>query len=182
MSAGPDPIIVIFSKQQVRHRKLAHFLKRFGPDALPTGPELAAMMGRFQFLVHGYDDDPAELYGIPDVRKFYQHFHRVWPYWFFFCDLRSETLTMMTLYLANLSGYMRLGESKAAVEYNLMDLIRFIQQNFGPLNAIMERAGMSGQILRTIAPHILPLHPAVGAGEYLDHGLVAGGGDLFGRT
>jgi hypothetical protein len=31
-------------------------------------------MGRFQFLVHGYEDDPAELYGIPDVRKFYQHF------------------------------------------------------------------------------------------------------------
>jgi hypothetical protein len=48
-------------------------------------------MGRFQFLVHGYDEAPAELYGIPNVRKFYQHFHRVWPYCFFFCDLREET-------------------------------------------------------------------------------------------
>lgn len=55
------------------------FLKRFGPDALPAGPELAALMGRIQFLIHGYENDPAELYGIPEVRKFYQHFHRVWP-------------------------------------------------------------------------------------------------------
>ena len=51
----------------VRRRKLAHFLKRFGSDALPQGPELSALMGRFQFLVHGYEDDPAGLYGIPDV-------------------------------------------------------------------------------------------------------------------
>jgi hypothetical protein len=34
-------------------------------------------------------DDPQELYSIPEVRKFYQHLHRVWPYWFFFCDLRT---------------------------------------------------------------------------------------------
>ena len=101
-------------------------------------------MGRFQFLVHGYEDDPAELYGIPDVRKFYQHFHRVWPYWFFFCDLREETLTMMTLCLMpDLQAYKRLGEPMAKVEYDPMDLIRFIQKNFGPLNAMMERAGMS---------------------------------------
>jgi hypothetical protein len=31
----------------------------------------------------------------------------------------------------------------AKVEYDPMDLIRFIQKNFGPLNAMMERAGMS---------------------------------------
>jgi hypothetical protein len=31
----------------------------------------------------------------------------------------------------------------AKVEYDPMDLIRFIQKNFGPLNAMMVRAGMS---------------------------------------
>ena len=72
------------------------------------------------------------------------HFHRAWPYWFFFCDLREETLTMMTLCLMpDLQAYKRLGEPMAKVEYDPMDLIRFIQKNFGPLNAMMERAGMS---------------------------------------
>ena len=139
-----DAIMVIFGEPQVRHCKTAHFLKTFGPGALPEGPELAAMMGKFQFLVEGWNDDPQELYSIPEVRKFYQHFYRVWPYWFFFCDLSTETLTMMTLCLMpNLSGYKRLGEPNAAVEYDPMDLINFIKKNFVPLNMMMERAGMS---------------------------------------
>ena len=139
-----DPIIVIFSKEQVRQRKLAHFLKRFGPAALPTGPELAALMGRFQFLVEGYDHDPQELYAITEVRRFYQHFHQVWPHWFFFCDLDAETLTMMTLCLMpNLRAFKRLGEPLAKVEYDPAELLRFISRNFAPLNAMMERAGCS---------------------------------------
>lgn len=61
---------------QVPHCKTVHFLKRFGTDALPKGPELAAMMGKFQFLTEGYDDDPQEINAIPEIRKFYQQFHR----------------------------------------------------------------------------------------------------------
>ncbi len=90
------------------------------------------------------NDDPNELYAIPEIRKFYQHFHNVWPYWFYFCDLHTETLQMMTLcLLPNLQGFKRLGEPKAAVEYDPLDLITFISKNFIPLNTMMERAGMS---------------------------------------
>ena len=144
MTGKQDAVVVIFNQVQVRQRKIAHFLKRFGTNALPEGPQLAAMLGTFQFLVEGWDDDPQEIYAIPEIRKFYQHFHNVWPYWFFFCDLRSETLTMMTLCLMpNFQGFKRVGQPQASVEYDPMDLIRFIQKNFGPLNAMMERAGMS---------------------------------------
>lgn len=144
MSSGKDAIIVTFSKEQVRQRKLNHFLKTFGPSALPEGPALARMMGSFVFLVDGWNDDPNELYAIPEVRKFYQHFYSAWPYWFFFCDLHTETLQMLTFcLLPNLTGFKRVGEPKAAVEYAPMDLINFITKNFGPLNMMMERAGMS---------------------------------------
>ena len=88
MMKDDDVIAVIFSKEQVRRCKLTRFVKQFGRDALPQGPALAELMNRFRFLVHGYDDDPQELYAIPEVRKFYQYFHRVWPYWFYFCDLQ----------------------------------------------------------------------------------------------
>jgi len=139
-----DAVVVVFSKMQVRQRKLTHFLKQFGPGALPEGPELAAMMGTFQFLIEGWDDDPQELYAIPEIRKFYQHFHRVWPYWFFFCELDTKTLTLMALcLLPNLNGFKRLGNPSAAVSYDPLDLIPFIQKNFVPLNIMMERAGMS---------------------------------------
>jgi len=42
-----DAVVVIFSREQVRQCKLAHFLKTFGPEALPDGPALARMMDRF---------------------------------------------------------------------------------------------------------------------------------------
>lgn len=138
-----DAMMVIFGKEQVRHCKTAHFLKRFGLDALPEGAELAAMMGKFRFLVEGFDDNPLEIYSIPEVRKFYQHLHRAWPYWFYFCDLRTETLTIMTMcLLPNISGFTRIGQPKAAAQYDPMDLIQFVQKNFVPLNLMMERAGM----------------------------------------
>ena len=144
MMSNEDAMVVIFSREQVRQLKLAHFLKQLGPPALPSGPALAAMMGRFHFLVDGWNDDPQELYSIPEVRRFYQHFHKVWPYWFFFCDLDTETLTMMTLCLMpNLSSFKRLGQPQAKVEYDPLDLVGFINRNFGPLNMMMERAGMS---------------------------------------
>jgi hypothetical protein len=51
---------------------------------------------------------------------------------------------MMTLcLLPNLKGFKRVGEPKAAVEYDPIDLLRFIEKNFIPLNTMMERAGMS---------------------------------------
>ncbi len=45
--------------------------------------------------------------------------------------------------LPNKQGFKRLGKPQAAVEYDPMDLIRFIQKNFVQPNAMMERAGMS---------------------------------------
>ena len=51
---------------------------------------------------------------------------------------------MMTLcLLPNLKGFKRFGEPKAAVEYEPLDLLHFIERNFIPLNTMMERAGMS---------------------------------------
>jgi len=144
MEQSDQRIVVVFGKQQVKQRKLAHFLKHYGTDVLPEGPELAELMGTFQFFVEGWDDVPEEVYAIPDIRKFYAHFHKAWPYWFYFCDLRTETLQMMTFcLLPNLQGFKRLGEPQAAVEYDPLELLSFITQNFAPLNLMMERAGMS---------------------------------------
>ncbi len=50
---------------------------------------------------------------------------------------------MMTLcLLPNLSGFKRPGEPQAQVEYDPMDLLRFIPRSFCPLNEMMERAWM----------------------------------------
>jgi len=37
-----------------------------------SAPELARMTGTFNFIVHGYDDDPQEVYAIEEVREYCQ--------------------------------------------------------------------------------------------------------------
>ena len=111
-----DPMLLIFPRPEVEAGNLAPLLRRFAPDKLPKGKELAAMMSTFHFAVDGWDDDPHEVYAIAAVRKFYQKLHREWPYAFFFCDLRGESLMMLTMgCLDNLEGQTKAGEALSQV-------------------------------------------------------------------
>lgn len=140
----PEPIMLVFPRLEVEAMNFRPFLRRFGADRLPSGPELAALMGRFNFFVHGYDDHPDELYAIPEVRKFYRRFLEIWPYWFYFCDLRCEALLMMTLCcIDRLSGTKRDGTPLANVAIDPLDVLRFVAAGFAPMNLMFERAGAS---------------------------------------
>jgi hypothetical protein len=139
-----EPMILIFPRLELEAGNLAPLLRRFAPEKLPKGKELAAMMSTFHFAVHGYDYDPHEVYAIAAVRTFYQKLHREWPYAFFFCDLGGESLMMLTLCcLENLSGTKRAGEVQAQVEIDPLELLRFIMKGWGPMNEMCERAGLS---------------------------------------
>ena len=139
-----DPLMLIFPREEVESQNIAPLLRRFAPDKLPKGRELAAMMNTFHFAVHGYDDDPHEVYAIAAVRRYYQKLHREWPYAFYFCDLRGESLMMLTTCcMENLSGHKREGEPLARVEIDPMELLRFIMAGWAPMNAMCERAGLS---------------------------------------
>lgn len=138
------PMMLVLPRPEIEALNLDPFLRRFGVDKLPSGSELSALMGCFNFMVHGYDDDPQEVYAIAEVRAFYKKLWEEWPYWLFFCDLRSEGLLMMTVCcLKELSGAKRLGEPDAKVVINPLELVRFISAGFAPMNAMFERAGES---------------------------------------
>lgn len=135
------PMMLVLPRPEIEALDLGPFLRRFGASALPAGAELDALMGRFNFMVHGYDDDPHEVYAIEEVRAFYRKLWDEWPYWLFFCDLRMEGLLMMTLCCLNeLSGAKKLGEPSTKVMLDPMELIRFISDGFIPMNEMFERA------------------------------------------
>ena len=136
-----DPMMLVLPRPEIEALDLGPFLRRFGASALPEGAELGALMGRFYFMVHGYDDDPQEIYAIEEVRAFYRKLWDEWPYWLFFCDLRTEGLLMMTLCCLNeLSGVKKLGEPSAKVMLDPLELIHFISDGFIPMNEMFERA------------------------------------------
>lgn len=61
-------------------------------------PEVAwASRNSLTLHVSGYDDDPRELYEIPEVCKFFRALHAKWPLWFFFVRQDEEDHTLGVL-------------------------------------------------------------------------------------
>ena len=51
--------------------------------------------GKLVLSVDGYDNDPRELYEVPEVRRFIHSLHTRWKYWFFFANENYATLPVV---------------------------------------------------------------------------------------
>ena len=67
-----DLILYQFSRDRVEAGDAKDFLSRFGKFRVPVGKQLHGMMNNLALMIEGYDDDPREIYAIPEVRTFYQ--------------------------------------------------------------------------------------------------------------
>ncbi len=120
------------------------FLSRFGKFRVPVGKQLQGMMNSLALMIEGYDDDPREIYAIPEVRTFYQQLWQRWPYWLYFCNLDTENLMMMVMCcLDSLDALKVQGKPQVQVQINPLEVVQFISGGFVPMNEMCERAGMS---------------------------------------
>jgi len=141
---GVDLICYQFSRCNVESADFGRFLSLYAPDKLPNGQRLRQMLGTFIFGITGYDDDPRELNSIPEVRSFYSALHKEWPYWLYFCDLGDDRLRLMVLCcLKNMATLKMQGQVNYVTAYDPKDLLRFVADDFSPMNEICERASMS---------------------------------------
>jgi len=141
--AKPELITVVFERKEVEALDLGGFLGQFGEDVLPDGEDLASLMGRFVFFVEGYDDDPRELYTIDEVRTFYQTLCRRWPYLFFFCDVGTGGLMILTACcMKDLSCVKHKGFSATMITVDTSELSEFIAEGLWPMNVLFERANL----------------------------------------
>ena len=54
---------------------------------------------RMEFEVLGYEEDPREIYEIPEVRQFFQRFFQIYPGLFFWLNTRSHMMLLMAIYV-----------------------------------------------------------------------------------
>ena len=138
-----DLIFYQFSRVKVERGDFRHCLGQFALAKLPTGRRLGGMMNSIVFCVDGYDDDPREIHSISEVRRFYAAFHEAWPYWLYFCILQEDGLRMMVMScLTSLTAIKIDGQPSVAVQFDPVELVRFIGHDIAPMNLICERAGM----------------------------------------
>ena len=139
-----DLICYQFSRDRVEAGDAKDFLSRFGKFRVPVGKQLQGMMNSLALMIEGYDDDPREIYAIPEVRTFYQQLWQRWPYWLYFCNLDTENLMMMVMCcLDSLDALKVQGQPQVQVQINPLEVVQFISGGFVPMNEMCERAGMS---------------------------------------
>ena len=143
-----DIIFYQFSRSKVERCDFSHFLSLYAPDKLPTGSRLREMMDRMMFGIEGYDEDQREVHSIPEIRRFYTAFHEAWPYWLYFCELETEALKMMVFCCLPSIAAMKVdGKPNVAVKYDPLELLRFVSNDFSPMNVMCDRAEMSERMI-----------------------------------
>jgi hypothetical protein len=131
-------IFYFFERDIVETCDFAEFLEQFHLDRWPPGQALAQLEGRLNLFINGYDDDPRQLYEIPEVRRFYYSLFDVWPYWLYFCQFNQNLLLMM---ICRWAGYRNLNEI-VSIRSVLDDdaLNRFAHEALPSMNDAFERA------------------------------------------
>lgn len=88
------PVCLMFSRRQIVDGDLVEPLQFF--ESLIGSPEQAmAYRGRLCLVIDGFNDDPRELFEIPEVRRFIQALDARWPYWFFFLCQADDSIKIV---------------------------------------------------------------------------------------
>jgi hypothetical protein len=92
--AVADPVILMLSRGQVETGDLAEplqLLRRITADRHTA----IDFCGRISLVVDGYNDDPRELFEIPEVRAYIKRLDQAWPNWFFFLSQADESIKLL---------------------------------------------------------------------------------------
>jgi hypothetical protein len=92
--AVTDPVILMFSRRQVETCDMDEPLELLRSLTADRGVAIE-FCGRISLVVDGYNDDPRELFEIPEVRAYIKRLDQAWPYWFFFLSQADESIKLL---------------------------------------------------------------------------------------
>jgi hypothetical protein len=128
-----DTIVLVVSRDEVESLDLSGCLGVLD-SLIESGEKAMRFRDQVFFGVDGYNDDPRELFEIPEVRTFVRELDAKWPYWFFFLSKADDTLKMI---MFSLCQYQRAGGG--LIRYHPKDLKLFLYKHFDALNRIFDR-------------------------------------------
>jgi len=111
-------------------------------DPQQTGAEtLTELQSSVGFLVDGYNDDPRELFHIPEVRHFFQQLHAAWPFGLFFFRRTSQTLQLLVM--CHIEAKTPQSASVAAGTFAIPtdSVVTFLKASAPPVLYLAERIG-----------------------------------------
>ncbi|MGH8432980.1 MAG: hypothetical protein ACRERX_00535 [Pseudomonas sp.] len=130
-----DPIIFGIHREQIETFDLESslsFLRTLVPIRDPR--HVWSCKGALSLVIAGYDDDPRELFEIPEVCRYLHGLDQEWPFWFFFLTPSSIRLVGMCLASA-------VTVAPGKVYMPPENFYRFMERGFGAVNHLFDLYG-----------------------------------------
>jgi hypothetical protein len=112
--------------------------------------EPANYVGKFAFIVSGYDNDKREIYEIPEIRSYFAFLDRTFPYWLFFFNLNLPTnqspLMLLISCLMDVEVLYEESDKKKFIKVDMPQLTEFIQSHLPYFNEMIDKAGISEEV------------------------------------
>jgi len=155
--AVTDPVILMFSRRQVETCDIdepLQFLRRLTADR-HTALEFC---GRISLVIDGYNDDPRELFEIPEVRAYIKRLDQEWRYWFFFLSQADESIKLLESCLCETIEVV-----PGVTSVDMEQLERSLARHFGSMYRLSEELKLPEEICEEVAEGIIGMfrNPAV---------------------
>jgi hypothetical protein len=108
------------------------------------------VQGKWRLHFDGFNDDPRELFQIPEVRRFVTTLDQIFPYWFFLADLSSETLQVIASCVCTVTQL-----APGHIVFHGEDLGRFMERQFDGMNQLWEIHRLSDARNRSVSESIV---------------------------
>lgn len=146
-----EPVILMFSRQRVEACDVAEqlpLLQRLTADRLSA----LEYCGRISLVFDGYDNDPRELFEIPEVRSYFQRLDEQWPYWFFFLSQADDSIKLLESCLCETIEVI---PGVTSIEIEQMELS--LARHFGAMEKLREKLDLPEETCEEVAEGIISL-------------------------
>jgi hypothetical protein len=137
-----DLIHYPLDRKDIEECNISNALK-FLTDLLCAREIVMSMKDKIEISVDGYDDDPRELYEIPEVLEFLRRLDDAWPYWILFQHPKFRWLKMLAVCLSDGKK-----NNQGLTEFDAELLSNNISRWFCALNELSHKFAISVEVNR----------------------------------
>ena len=144
-----EPVVLMFSRSQVETCNVdepLQLLRRITADRRTA----IDFCGRISLVVDGYNDDPRELFEIPEVRSYLARLDQAWPYWFFFLSQADESIKLLESCLCDTIEVV-----PGVTSIDLDQMERSLARHFAAMHRLREALGLPEDLCEEVAEGII---------------------------
>jgi len=146
-----EPVILMFSRRQVETCDIdepLQFMRRLTADR-QTALEFS---GRISLVIDGYNDDPRELFEIPEVRAYIKRLDQEWRYWFFFLSQADESIKLLESCLCETIEVV-----PGVTSVDMEQLERSLARHFGAMYLLGDELDLPEEMCEEVAEGIIAM-------------------------